>query len=362
MKNIKSQIILGITLFALIMQSCGSGSEERDALKAELTVKVEAIKSVNQAKEFSYAGKIEAKYHSVLSTRIMGNVVDIYVAPGQKVKKGTVLLRISDSDIISKKAQIKAAQIAAEAAFINAEKDYKRYTALFNRKSASQKELDDVSTHYKMAKAGLNTAKEMEKELNETLKYSSITAPYDGIVTKKYINKGDLAAPGMPLLGFEQQNELNVIARVPESEISYIEIGDLVEVEVSAAGNIRVKGEVIEVNLSALLTGSQYEVKIKLLPEAEQKLLLRSGMYANVLLVKGGVPSIMVPEEAIVYRGQLCGIYTLSQSNTAMLRWIRLGKQHGEMVEVISGLTEGESYIKSCSGKIWDGANVNIVK
>jgi len=362
MKNIKSQIILGITLIALIMQSCGSSSEKKDIVKADLKVRVESIKSVNQARVYSYAGKIEAKQHSVLSTRIMGNVTEISVVPGQLVKKGDILLQISDSDILSKKAQIKSAQMEAEAAFVNAEKDFNRFTVLFEQKSASQKELDDVTTNYKMAKARLNTTREMEKELNESLKYSSITAPYNGVITKKYIDKGDLASPGMPLVGIEQSNELIVIARIPESEISSIEIGDAVEVKVNAANDMLVKGEIIEVNSSALLTGSQYEVKIKLMPEANQKTLLRSGMYANVLLEKGGVPSIMVPEEAIIYRGQLCGIYTLSQSNTALLRWVRLGKQSGEMVEVISGLSEGESYIKSYSGKIWDGAIVEIVK
>ncbi len=362
MKNIRSQIILGIALIAFIMQSCGSSSEKKEVLKADLKVQIESIKSVNQARIFNYAGKIEAKQHSVLSTRIMGNVTEIFVVPGQEVKKGMVLLRISDSDILSKKAQIKSAQMEAEAAFVNAEKDFNRFSVLFEQKSATQKELDDVKTNYTMAKARLNTAREMEKELNESLKYSSITAPYNGVITKKYIDKGDLASPGMPLLGIEQSSELNVVAGIPESEISGIEIGDTVEVKVSAANNMIVKGEVIEVNTSALLTGSQYDVKIKLMPEGSQKSLLRSGMYANVLLEKGGVPSIMIPEEAIVYRGQLCGVYTLSQSNTALLRWVRLGKQSGKMVEVISGLNEGENYIKSYSGKIWDGAIVEIVK
>jgi RND family efflux transporter MFP subunit len=363
MQNIKRQIVLiSITLFALIMQSCGTQTKKKSELKANLNVKVETIKSVNQARIFSYAGKIEAKQHSVLSTRIMGNVIAINVVPGQKVRKGDVLLKISDNDILSKKAQIKAAQMEAEAIFLNAEKDYNRFKVLFEQKSASQKELDDVSTNFKMAKARLNTANEMENELNETLKYSTIRAPYNGVITKKYINNGDLASPGMSLLGIEQSNELNVIARIPESEISCVEIGDMVEVQVNAANSIRVKGEVIEVNLSALLTGSQYEVKIKLLPELEQKVLLRSGMYTKVLLEKGGIPTIMVPEKAILYRGQLCGIYTISQSNTAMLRWIRLGKQSGNNVEVLSGLAEGERYIKSYSGKIWDGVIVNIIK
>jgi RND family efflux transporter MFP subunit len=362
MKNIKNQIALSIVFLALITQSCGTKIDEKSELKTDLNVKVETIKSVNQARTFSYAGKIEAKQHSVLSTRIMGNVIAINVIPGQKVRKGEVLLKISDNDILSKKAQIKATQMEAEAAFINTEKDYNRFKILFEQKSASQKELDDISTNFKMAKARLNTANEMENELNETLKYSTIRAPYNGVITKKYINNGDLASPCMPLLGIEQSNELNVVARIPESEISCIEIGDIVKVQVNAANSVRIKGKIIEVNLSALLTGSQYEVKIKLLPEVEQKALLRSGMYANVLLEKGGVPTIMIPEKAILYRGQLCGIYAISQSNTAMLRWIRLGKQSGDRVEVLSGLAEGERYIKSYSGKIWDGAIVNIIK
>jgi RND family efflux transporter MFP subunit len=362
MKSIKSPIILGITLIALIMQSCGSDSEKNTAVKADLKVKVETVKLVNQAKTFNYAGKIEAKQHAVLSTRIMGNVSDLFVVPGQNVKKGEILLQISDRDLISKKAQIKAAQMEAKAAFINAEKDFYRFTTLFEQKSASQKELDDVTAHYKMTKARLDSTHEMEKELNETMKYTAIKAPYNGVITKKYIDKGDLASPGIPLIGMEQSDEFNVLSRVPESEISCIEIGDEVEVKVSAANNMLVKAKVIEVNSSALLTGSQYEVKIKLMPEADQKQSLRSGMYANVMLKKGGEASIMVPEKSIVYRGQLCGIYTISQSNTALLRWVRLGKQSEDGVEVISGLSEGERYIESYSGKIWDGAFVEIVK
>ncbi len=362
MKNINILFILGISIIIFTFSSCGSSEEKKTEQKPDLKVKIETVSVEDHARTFSYSGKIEARYHSVLSTRIMGNVTKVYVSPGQKVQKGQVLLKINDKDILSKKAQIKSTQIAAEAAFANAEKDYKRYKSLFEKKSASQKELDDISTQYKMAKAQLEATKEMEKELNETLKYATIRAPYAGVISKKYINKGDFASPGMPLLAIEQTKELNVVARIPESEISCIEVGDIVDVQVNAVNKMNVKGEVIEVNLSAQHTGSQYEVKIKLNPEVEQKTLLRSGMYANVILVKGGQPSIYVPEKAIVYKGQLCGIYTVSQSKTALLRWVRLGKKRGDQVEIISGLADGEKFIKSYTGKIWDGASIQIVK
>jgi RND family efflux transporter MFP subunit len=357
MKTISKLLIISILIFTV---SCGEEKTETKDNRPTVSVKVSSPSAL-EGNFLNASGKVEAIQNANLSTRIMGFVNKVHVKVGDKVRKGQLLLSINSADINAQKAQVNASITEATAAYKNAEKDYNRFKALFEDSSASQKEMDDMTTHYKMAKAQLKTAMEMEKELNETLKYATIRAPYNGIITKKFVNIGDMAAPGMPLVGIEQSKGFNVSARVPENEISWMQLGDEVNVKVNAA-NAQVKGEIIEVNSSALLTGSQYEVKISLDPTAEQMTKLRSGMYANVLIEKGGEKTIMVPENAIVYRGQLSGIYTISQSNTAMLRWIRLGKQKGNMVEVISGLKAGESYVSSCDGKMCDGASVNILK
>jgi len=360
MNSKKKLFIATIALSGLIFQSCGKNSTTSTTPKADVTVQIETVKMENQPELLSFSGKLEAETHSNLSTRIMGQIANINVEPGQKVSKGQLLVQIHDKDILAKKAQLKANSVEAEAAYSNAEKDFDRYTILFEQKSASQKEMDDVTMQYKMAKAKLEAVNQMEAEVEEMLRYANIKAPYDGTITRKYMNEGDLASPGMPLVAIEKNNQFKVMARIPETEISKIKKNDLVKVKISALGNVQVNGIITEVNPSALYTGNQFEAKVVLNPSPEQKEKLYSGMYATVILEKGGMPSIMVPKEILVQKGQLTGIYTLSQNGTAMLRWVRTGKTSGKMIEILSGLSDGEKYIRSYNGKIWDGAVLNI--
>ncbi|PKQ61601.1 hypothetical protein BZG02_15555 [Labilibaculum filiforme] len=360
MKSSKFLIIALIALGGFALQSCGSESKQKEVEEATVNVKVGVAQLTNQAELMSFSGKLEAETHSNLSTRIMGQIAKIKVETGQKVIKDQVLVEIHAKDIQAKKAQLKANKLEAEAAYTNAKKDYDRFTVLFEQKSASQKEMDDVSTQYNMAKARLEAVNEMGVEVEEMLRYTSIKAPYNGVITRKYMNEGDLASPGMPLVAIEKQGEFMVMARIPESEIAKIKQNDPVFVKISALGDVKIDGFVSEVNPSSQYTGNQFEAKIVLKPTNEQKGNLYSGMYANVLLEKGGMPSVMIPKSVLIHKGQLTGIYAVSQSQTAMLRWIRTGKTIGDQVEILSGLSDGEKYIVSFTGKIWDGAKLTI--
>lgn len=360
MNTTKTLIIALIVSVSIAFTSCGKKTDAKETSKADVIVNVASVKLENQPETLSFSGKIEAETHSNLSTRIMGQIAKIYVEPGQKVKKGQLLMQIHDKDILAKKAQVNANKVEAEAAFKNAEKDYNRYTVLFSQKSASQKEMDDVTTGFNMAQARLLAVNQMEKEVDEMLRYASIRAPYNGIITRKYMNEGDLASPGTPLIAIEQPGKFKVMARIPETEINKLEKNDAVKVKISALNNAEVEGVITEINPSALYTGNQFEAKVVLNPSKDQNGKLHSGMYATVLLQKGGMPSIIIPEKVLIKRGQLTGVYTVSQSGTALLRWVRTGKKSGDMIEILSGLNDGEKYITSYQGKIWDGAKVSV--
>jgi multidrug efflux pump subunit AcrA (membrane-fusion protein) len=121
-----------------------------------------------------------------------------------------------------------------------------------------------------------------------------------------------------------------------------------------------VKGEVTEVSTSAKNTGGQYMVKV-ILEETDANIL--SGMYATVQFpskAKEAKNTIRIPLDAVVENGQLSGVYTVSESNTALLRWLRLGRTFGNEVEVLSGLSADEQYIVSAEGKLFNGAKVSI--
>lgn len=357
MKKIYTILTLLVTL---ILASCGSEGKNNVADNSPaITVKVNQVEANGNSPFLSTSGKIQAKNSADLSTRMMGYVNKVHVNVGDQVRKGQLLVSINNDDLQAKKAQVNAGITEATAAFNNAQKDYNRFKNLFASNSASQKEMDDITANFEMAKARLEAANQMKNEIIAQFTYSNISAPFNGIITSKNIKVGDMANPGMPLISIETPGVFEVIAMVPETEISSIKTGITVDVLVKSI-NKTFKGKVTEVSTSAKNTGGQYLVKIDL-DKTEANIL--SGMFATVQFPverKAATAMVLVPTDAIVKNGQLSGIYTVSQSNTALLRWLRLGRTFGNQVEVLSGLNTDEAYIVSAEGKLFNGAKISI--
>ncbi len=358
----KSKIYIPVAVLTITMLLASCGSEDKTAVadnSPAVAVQVSAVSEDNSNPFLTASGKIEAAKSADISTRMMGYVDKIYVQVGDKVKNGQLLLSINNADVSAKLAQVNAGITEAQAAANNAEKDYNRFTALFQENSASQKELDDMTANYTMAKARLESAKQMKNEVNAQLSYANLRSPFSGVVTNKFINAGDMANPGMPLLEVEAPGKYQVLAMVPESGILDIKTNSEVDVLLKSLGKT-IKGKVTEVSTSAKNTGGQYMVKVVL--EASDANIL-SGMYATVQFPverKATINAIMVPIEAIIENGQLTGVYTVSQTNTALLRWLRLGRTFGDKVEVLSGLSADEQYIVSSEGKLFNGAKISV--
>jgi RND family efflux transporter MFP subunit len=362
MKNnlFKSAIIT--SLFVLLLSSCHGEKKESIAKEPAITVKVSGVSENNNGQFVTASGKIEAENSANLSTRMMGYVTKIHVQVGQKVSTGQLLVSINNTDLQAKKAQVDASILQATAGYNNAKKDYDRFVNLFKQQSASQKELDDMTARYEMAKAGLEGAKQMRNEVMAQFSYSNITAPFAGVVTNTFVKEGDMANPGMPLVSIEGASRLQVTAMVSESDITAIKKGMAVKVLVKSS-NESLSGKVSEVSLSAKNTGGQYLVKINL-DKTDSSVL--SGMFVNVQFPVANTmqtktnEKVLVPESALVQQGQLTGIYTIGTGNIAILRWLRIGKNFGNQVEVLSGLSANEQYIVSADGKLYNGALVSI--
>ncbi len=341
----------------LILSSCESKKPVQNETTTAITTDIALAKSEDYPIIHSFSGQLEAEKQSNLSTRMMGEVERVYVNPGQRVNKGELLLEIRNQDILAQKAQVEANKGEAVSAYSNAEKNLNRFEALYAIKSASDKEIDDIRTNYQMAKARLEAVTQMEKEIEESIRYTTIRAPYSGTITGKYIQEGDMANPGVVLLSMESPTQWKVSARIPESNISHLKLNDPVKVKFNALNDLEVDGIISEINPSATNTGNQFEAKI-LLSDNTHSSSLYSGMYANIIYENGTQPLILIPQSALVKRGQLTGIYAVSQDGYSLLRWIRTGKTYGSSVEVLSGLSNGEKYIQSYDGKLVDGALV----
>ena len=352
--------LLTLTTASLFITSCGSEDKKQVADNSPtISVKVNQVETNKNSPLLNVSGKIQATNSADLSTRMMGYVTKVHVNVGDKVNKGQLLISINNADLQAKRAQVNAGITEATAAFNNAQKDYNRFKNLFADNSASQKEMDDITAHFEMAKARLESASQMKNEINAQLSYSNITALFSGTITSKNIETGDITNPGMTLISIETPGNFEVMAMIPETEISDINKGTTVDVLVKSI-NKTLKGKVAEVSTSSKNTGGQYLVKIDL-DKTDASIL--SGMFTTVqfpLEQKASSTMVLIPLEAIITNGQLSGVYTISQSNTAMLRWLRLGRTFGNHVEVLSGLNADEAYIVSAEGKLFNGAKITI--
>jgi len=355
MKN-TIQIIAILTL--IFTTSCGENKKETVDNRPTVSVNVSTPSSENGT-FITASGKIEAVQNANISTRMMGFVNKIHVNMGQKVSKGQLLISINSADITAQKAQVNASITEATAAYKNAEKDYNRFKSLFETNSASQKEMDDITANFQMAKARLEAANQMKNQVNAQLSYSNITAPFSGVITGKFINKGDMATPGIPLLSIENPTNFQVIAMVPESEITSIKTGTTVQVIVKST-NQKLTGKVTEVSTSTKNTGGQYLVKV-VLDKSEVNLL--SGMFTSIQFPTENTTTtskILVPTNALIHKGELTGVYVVGQNNTALLRWLRLGRQFGDKTEILSGLSVDEQFVVSSKSKLTNGAKLQI--
>jgi RND family efflux transporter MFP subunit len=308
------------------------------------------------------SGEVEAVQTANISTRVMGRITNIFVKVGDRVNKGQLLASVWDEDIKAKRAQADAMIAEAEGAYTAAQKDYDRFNNLYNLQSATAKELDNVTLQYNSAKARVAAAKQMRSEVNANLSYSSLTAPFSGVVTQKLAEAGSIANPGMPVLTIEQNGVFQVSASIAESDISNIHLGDVANIQIKSTGKL-FDGKIIQINPSSQFTGGQYIVKISIPGTAKKDIY--AGMFASVSIpVKDSRQvkddAVLVPLSAIINRDELNGIYTISANNTALLRWIRLGKTYGDKVEVISGLSKDEKFIHSSGSKLYDGAPVVV--
>ncbi|WP_242158308.1 efflux RND transporter periplasmic adaptor subunit [Aestuariivivens sediminis] len=344
----------------LLLNSCGEEikTNNSDDSHAVPVIVSQATSRGNQS-FLTVSGKIQAKNTADLSTKMMGFIQSVPVHIGEKVQKGQLLVRINNTDLQAKKAQVNANIAEARASFNNAQKDYERFKNLFSDQSASQKELDDMTARFEMAKARLDAAEQMKNEIDAQFAYTNITAPFSGVVTHKTVEKGDMANPGQLLISIENPEDFEVIAMVPETEISQINKGTAVEVLVKSI-NKTLTGKVSELSSSARNTGGQYMAKIDL-DKSEAHTL--SGMFATVVFPvekKAQSHVVLIPKSSMVIHGQLSGVYTVSHNNTAILRWLRIGRTFGDHVEVLSGLNSDETYIVSAEGKLFNGAKVTL--
>ena len=358
-------------LLALTLVGCSSDSKTVNAAPEVVSnISVVSAQVSNIPDVVEAVGTLRAAETSQLAAQMMGNIVEIRVREGDRVQRGQVLATLDDAQPRAALDRATAADLAAQheiaasdSDFTLAESTFKRYKTLYEKKSVSPQEFDEIRARYEaaqarrdMARAGQAQAKAALQQARTALGYTHIVAPFDGLVTEKKADVGTLASPGMPIFTVEDLRRYRLEATVNESDLRFVRQGQQVSVTIEALGDRELKAKVIEIVPAADPASRSFLVKAELPSDSA----LRSGLFGRIQFPRGERSAILIPRTAVIERGQLQGIYVLDQNKVAGLRYITLGKPTGAKVEVLAGLQSGETIVSDPGGQELSSKKVEI--
>jgi multidrug efflux system membrane fusion protein len=387
-----------VFLIAALVISCSKKPQSSQPPPIVSGSKMETVQASVVDDYYEAVGTVRAKNSSVIAAKIMGNIVALHVREGDLVRAGQALVEIENRDagiqlqktragvretqdsLEEVERNIRAAESAHAAALANerlAKATFGRYETLFQRRSVSPQEFDEVRARYEVARAEseradrmLQVAKARQSQVQARIEqakadvanaqvyagYSRIAAPIAGVVVSKQADVGSMAMPGAPLLTIEDSSHYQLEASVQESQLGKIHLHDRVRVSIEAVGNQDLEGSVDEIVPAADPGSRSYVVKVALpnMPGPQ----LRTGLYGKARFITGQVKVLAIPQAALVQQGQLTAAFVVDQSGVARLRLVKTGKNFGDRVEVLSGLTEGEQIISERVAEIRDGTRV----
>ncbi len=272
-----------IALGALLLAGCHKEQLSAPESLPVVTVRVQSIELKSHVATEDAVGTVRPKLHSVIEAKVSAQIEKMLVVPGQRVKTGELLAQLDVREIQAKLDQALPVREQAE-------DDLKRYSTLIEKRAVTQQEFQSVQMRERVAKAAVI-------EAETTLGYAKITAPFDGVITRKLADVGDLATPGKPLLEMEDTKSLRLEADVPEAIIEHLELGAKFNVRIASQPN-ELEGVVSEIAPAGDPNSRTFVVKLDLPPSAG----LRAGQFGRVAIPVSETAALRVPASAVIER------------------------------------------------------------
>lgn len=306
------------------------------------TVEVAPVSLGTVVRSVEAVGTLRANEAITVRPEIAGRVESIHFHEGQPVLRGALLVSLDDSVYQAEVLEKEADRRIAELAFERADK-------LVARRAASVDERDRALAELQASDATLQLAQ-------ARLEKTRITAPFAGVVGLRMVSAGDFVTVGQPLVSLVEMHPLKVDFRVGEIYLPEVTVGQSIEVAVDAFPGETFAGAVFAIEPQVDVNGRAVVIRARLPNEEGQ---LRPGLFSRVeLIVDAAAEAILVPEDAIVPRGDQHFVYRLDDGR-AYLAEVRLGKRAESMVEIRSGLSRDAVVVTAGQIKLRDGVAVN---
>lgn len=299
--------------------------------------------------------------------RTGGRLVSISVQMGDAVRRGQVIAKIEDQEIVEQVNQALASQEVARATIRQREADLKvaelnfeRSKNLFGRQLLAKQALDDAESRYLAAQAQLDLSRAQATqtgarldELQINLANTRITSPVDGFVSRRDADPGAWVSQNAPIVSVVEISRLRLVANVVEKDLRLVTVGDPAKVQVDAYPGDEFTGRIARVApvLDPATRTAAIEVEV---PNPDTK--LKPGMYARIFLtIEEHQSATLVPRNAVVDFEGSRGVWIPSGENKAEFVQVQIGLENDRQVEITKGISPGDRVITAGAASLRGG-------
>lgn len=342
----KKVCFVAVAVCLSLLASCGKKESKQEAVEAvnvkEMTVGEGGFSAADG--NYGYSGTVEEVSGASLSFTTGGTIMQLRVKVGDRVSKGQLIASVDPT-------QVKSSYEMAHSTKLQAEDAYKRMKQLHDKGSLPDIKWVEAQSQLQQAVAAENIARKSLGDCN-------LYAPFSGVVSEKYAEVGQVAAPGMPVVKLVTTTALNVKISVPESEMAGIHVRQRARIQVQALDGKQYDGYVVEKGVIADPMSRSYNVKIRV--EGADNALL-PGMVSQVSLGKMDVMAnkdIVIPASLVQIADDNSRFVWIDEGGKAVRRSITLGEYRSNGVVVASGLKNGDKLIVEGQQKVCTGVKV----
>lgn len=333
---LRSFVLLGaVVTAAACADADASVASATDATPAADNAEIITLTETEFTAVAEAAGVARAIREATLSTKLMAAVTAVPVVAGTPVRAGQTLVTLDARDLAAKREQVRANRDAARAMQVQAAAQAARIRALYADNAAPKAMLEQAEAGLAQAESTLRAAEAAAVELGAVESYATLTAPFDGVVTQRFVDPGAFAAPGAPLVTVQDATQLRVTVHVAPSVARTLRTGTAVPVRIEGVTDTAI----IEGVVPAM--GGLHAVNA-LVPNRDGRHL--AGSAATLAVPVGTQRGLAVPQTALIREGDLVGVVLRSASGDVR-RWIRTGATRDGLVEVTAGLRAGDQVV-----------------
>jgi RND family efflux transporter MFP subunit len=354
-------LALGGTRTVISRMSSARALEDGTAERAKVYVKVAMPKSSDAGQTISLPGTLQGFVQSPIAARASGYLRRWYKDIGARVEKGDLLAEIDTPEIDQQLSQAIAARQQAAASLDLARSTVERWESLRKKDAVSQQELEERRSANAQAVANLAAADANVERLRQLEGFKRVVAPFAGLITRRNVDVGDLidagSNGGRPLFMLAQTDPLRVYVNVPQTYAQLIKPGQKVIVTQAELRGLNFVGEVARTAASIDTTTRTMQIEVAL-PNRDGTLL--PGAFVQVALPLAADKALTIPTTALLIRGDGIRVAVVDAQGRVHLRPIRIGRNYGETVEVLDGVTGTEQLVLSPSDSLAEGDQVTI--